>query len=107
MVGDYRDLEVLRKFAKSCDFLTFEHELVPNGHLRILEEEGFVIRPSSKSLLVAQDKAHMRKVFTENQIPCPKWKVVESATAIPSFPAILKSSSLGVSMVSNAANACT
>jgi 5-(carboxyamino)imidazole ribonucleotide synthase len=91
VVGDYRDLEVLRNFAKSCDFLTFEHELVPNGHLRILEEEGFAIRPSSKSLLVAQDKAHMRKVFTENQIPCPEWKVVDNASAIPKFPAILKS----------------
>ena len=42
-IGNYRDLEVLRNFAKGCDFLTFEHELVPNGHLRILEEEGFVI----------------------------------------------------------------
>ncbi len=90
-IGDYRDLDVLRNFAKKCDFLTFEHELVPNGHLRALESEGFVIRPSSNSLLVAQDKAHMRKVFTENQIPCPKWQVIDSADAIPAFPAILKS----------------
>ncbi|MTB26070.1 MAG: ATP-grasp domain-containing protein, partial [Actinobacteria bacterium] len=90
-IGDYRDLDVLRNFAKKCDFLTFEHELVPNGHLRALESEGFVIRPSSTSLLVAQDKAHMRKVFTENQIPCPKWQVINSADAIPAFPAILKS----------------
>ena len=90
-IGNYRDLEVLRNFAKGCDFLTFEHELVPNGHLRILEDEGFVIRPSSKSLLVAQDKAHMRQTFTENQIPCPEWKVVDNASGIPKFPAILKS----------------
>ena len=82
---------MLRNFAKKCDFLTFEHELVPNGHIRALEAEGFVIRPSSTSLLVAQDKAHMRKVFTENQIPCPKWQVIDSAAAIPAFPAILKS----------------
>ena len=72
-IGNYRDLEVLRNFAKGCDFLTFEHELVP------------------KSLLVAQDKAHMRQTFTENQIPCPEWKVVDNASGIPKFPAILKS----------------
>lgn len=50
-----------------------------------------MIRPSSNSLLVAQDKGHMRKVFTENQIPCPKWQVIDSAADIPAFPAILKS----------------
>lgn len=94
-VGDFRDLEVLRSFAKKCDFITFEHELVPNGHLRALQAEGFVIRPSASALLVAQDKAQMRKTFSENQIPCPKWLVISSADEIPAFPAILKSISGG------------
>lgn len=55
-IGDYRDLDQLISFASLCDVITFEHELVPNGHVRRLEELGHVVRPSSRALLHAQDK---------------------------------------------------
>lgn len=90
-IGDYSNLSDLIAFAEKCDVLTFEHELVPNGHLRRLEELGHVIRPSSKALLHAQDKSHMRTSFHEAGIPQPEWKVITSAEEISSYPVILKS----------------
>src|SRR5438067_4480212 len=33
MVGDYRDLDDLRRFAAGCDVLTFDHEHVPTQHI--------------------------------------------------------------------------
>lgn len=90
-VGDYRDLDQLINFATECDVITFEHELVPNGHIRRLEELGKIVRPSSKALLHAQDKLHMRKSFSEAGLPQPRWSEVSSAGEIDSYPVILKS----------------
>lgn len=90
-IGDYRDFEQLKDFAAECDVITFEHELVPNGHIRRLEELGKVVRPSAKALLHAQDKLHMRKSFAEAGLPQPRWSEVHSPDAIDSYPAILKS----------------
>lgn len=95
IIGDYRDLDQLISFASKCDVLTFEHELVPNGHLRRLEELGHVVRPSSKALLHAQDKAHMRESFQKVGLPQPQWKVITDVREIDSYPVILKAVSGG------------
>ena len=94
-IGDHRDLDQLISFASECDVLTFEHELVPTGHIRRLEELGHVVRPSSRALLHSQDKAHMRTSFAEVGIPQPRWKVISSADEITNYPVILKSISGG------------
>lgn len=90
-VGDYRDLDQLIEFAADCDVITFEHELVPTGHIRRLEELGHVVRPSSKALIHSQDKSQMRKSFAEAGIPQPQWSVISSVDEISRYPVILKS----------------
>ena len=40
VVGDYRDLETLRKVTSGCPVVTFDHEHVPTEHLHALEEDG-------------------------------------------------------------------
>ncbi|MGW2996602.1 5-(carboxyamino)imidazole ribonucleotide synthase, partial [Streptomyces sp. NPDC001193] len=45
VIGDYRDLETLRAFARGCDVITFDHEHVPIGHHRALEADGKPLRP--------------------------------------------------------------
>lgn len=105
-IGDYKDLNHLIEFASKCDVITFEHELVPNGHIRRLEELGHTVRPSSGALLHAQDKAHMRKSFASINLPQPRWKVVTASSEIDSYPVILKAISggydgRGVRMVAN------
>lgn len=51
VVGDYRDLDAVRKFAKRCTVVTFEHELVPISVIRSLEVEGIGVRPSSAAFV--------------------------------------------------------
>ena len=78
VVGDYRDIDDLRAFAKGCDVVTFDHEHVPNEHIATLAAEGVSVQPSAAALHFAQDKAAMRMRLTELGIPCPRWLDLEA-----------------------------
>lgn len=92
VVGNYRDLDVVRQFAKSCDLITFEHELIPISIIRTLENEGIKFQPNSNSFQYSQDKALMREKLAH--LPNPKWQVVTEAIDW-TYPAIAKSISGG------------
>ena len=92
-IGDFRDLAQVREFAKKCDLLTFEHELIPISVVRALESEGFKFYPTSESFIYSQDKAAMREKLI-NYL-APKWKVVTKASEILEYPVIAKSVSGG------------
>ncbi|MGH8969565.1 MAG: 5-(carboxyamino)imidazole ribonucleotide synthase [Actinomycetes bacterium] len=83
--GDERDLDALRRFAKGCDILTFDHEHVPTGHLRELQAEGVVVRPGPDALEHAQDKGVMRSRLTELDVPCPRWSLVADLDEVSAF----------------------
>jgi 5-(carboxyamino)imidazole ribonucleotide synthase len=85
VVGDYRSVEDLRAFTKGCDVLTFDHEHVPNEHVRTLAEEGVNVQPAAGPLRFAQDKAAMRARLTEAGIPCPRWRPVTDEAALTAF----------------------
>jgi 5-(carboxyamino)imidazole ribonucleotide synthase len=95
-IGDERDLEALRQFAKGCDVLTFDHEHVPTEHVRVLESEGIAVRPGSHALVHAQDKGVMRERLSALGVPCPRWRLVPDAAALEAFgdeigwPVVLK-----------------
>ena len=93
VVGDFRDLETVLEFAKRCDVVTFEHELIPLSVIRALEAAGVVVRPSSKAFIYSQDKAEMRQRLSA--FPAPKSTVVTSATGISQYPLIAKAISGG------------
>jgi 5-(carboxyamino)imidazole ribonucleotide synthase len=86
-IGDEDDLEALRRFAKGCDVITFDHEHVPTGHLRTLVAEGVVVRPGPEALEHAQDKLHMRRRLTALGVPCPRWAEVSSLDELAAFGA--------------------
>ncbi len=88
-VGDYRDLAQVREFAKKCDLVTFEHELIPISVIRALESEGIKFYPTSESFIYSQDKAAMREKLA-NYL-APKWQVVTNAAEILEYPVIAKS----------------
>ncbi|MFF3304149.1 5-(carboxyamino)imidazole ribonucleotide synthase [Streptomyces sp. NPDC002908] len=97
VVGDYRDLETLRAFARGCDVITFDHEHVPTEHLRALEADGIPVRPGPDALVHAQDKGVMRAKLTEIGAPCPRHRIVADpadaaafAEEMGGFPVILK-----------------
>jgi len=115
-IGAEDDLEALRRFAKGCDVLTFDHEHVPTEHLRALEADGVVVRPGPDALEHAQDKLHMRRRLTALGVPCPRWAEVASAVELERFgagvgwPVVLKTprggyDGKGVRLVSSAADA--
>ena len=95
-IGDHRDLADLRKFAKGCDVITFDHEHVPNEHIRALIAEGHRVHPGASALIHAQDKAVMRERLTAIGVPCPGWARVASLADVEAFaerygwPVVLK-----------------
>ena len=93
VVGDYRDLETVRAFARKCDVITFEHELIPLSIIKTLEADGVVVRPSSASFIFSQDKAAMRERLSK--FPSPKNAVVTKAEEVREFPVIAKAISGG------------
>ena len=45
VVGDYTDLDTLRKVTDGCAVVTFDHEHVPTEHLRDARAAGVPCRP--------------------------------------------------------------
>lgn len=94
--GSPSDLDDLRRLASECDVLTFDHELIPHGHLAQLESEGFVVRPSAHAKLAAQDKLYAREVLAAAGFPVPEYARVRTLAELEEFaervgwPVVLK-----------------
>jgi len=101
VIGDYHLIEDLRRFAVGCDVVTFDHEHVPNEHLRALAADGVAVAPGPDALRFAQDKAAMRAKLAELNLPSPRWALVADADALAKFaaeagwPLVLKAASGG------------
>ncbi|MFJ6281344.1 MAG: 5-(carboxyamino)imidazole ribonucleotide synthase [Actinomycetes bacterium] len=95
-VGDYTNLEDLTAFAKDVDVLTFDHEHVPEQHLRALVEAGVNVQPHPDALRHAQDKLVMRAAVDRLGLPNPRWGAVSSVEELREFgertgwPVVLK-----------------
>lgn len=87
VIGDYRDLDTLRAFARGCDVITFDHEHVPTEHLRALEADGIPVRPGPDALVHAQDKGVMRAKLDEIGVPCPRHRIVSDPADVAAFAA--------------------
>jgi 5-(carboxyamino)imidazole ribonucleotide synthase len=112
VIGDYRDLDTLRRFAQGCSVVTFDHEHVPSDHLRALVDDGVVVRPGPDALVFAQDKGLMRQRLASLGAPLPRWQPVSSVGDVRAFadecgyPLVLKATrggydGKGVWVVSN------
>ncbi|MBS1672454.1 MAG: 5-(carboxyamino)imidazole ribonucleotide synthase [Actinobacteria bacterium] len=84
-VGDYRDLETVRRFAADVDVITFDHEHVPQEVLRALVADGVRVHPGPDALRFAQDKLDMRARLTELDVPQPDWARVADAAQLQAF----------------------
>lgn len=87
VIGDYRDLDTLRDFARGCDVITFDHEHVPTEHLRALEADGIPVRPGPEALVHAQDKGVMRARLEALGVPCPRHRIVRDPADVAAFAA--------------------
>lgn len=93
VIGDFRNLKEVLKFARECDVITFEHELVPLSVIKGLEAEGIRVYPPSSAFIYSQNKAEMRKILSD--LPSPQWQLIADEEEITSFPVIAKAISGG------------
>ncbi|HUQ59057.1 5-(carboxyamino)imidazole ribonucleotide synthase [Lentzea sp.] len=97
VLGTHTDLDALRAFSKGCEVVTFDHEHVPQEHLRTLVAEGVKVHPGPDALQYAQDKLKMRVKLAELGLPVPPFAEVHSVADVVRFgasngwPCVLKS----------------
>lgn len=85
IIGDYTDLDDLRRAVEGADAVTFDHEHVPTEHLRTLIAEGVNVQPGPDALVNAQDKLVMRKRLREIGAPVPPFAAIESVEDAEAF----------------------
>jgi 5-(carboxyamino)imidazole ribonucleotide synthase len=116
VIGDYRSLDDLRRFAAGCDVVTWDHEHVPNEHIAALAADGVAVHPGADALRFAQDKRAMRERLGVLGIACPAWAPISSPQELDDFaarvgwPLVLKATrggydGKGVWVVANALDA--
>ncbi len=84
-VGEYTDVETVRRFARDCDVVTFDHEHVPDRVLEALVADGVAVHPTPATLLHAQDKIVMRNALTSAGAPCPRWAAASTIEQVRDF----------------------
>lgn len=93
VIGDYTNLAQVLEFAKKCDVITFEHELIPLSVIKGLEAEGVKVYPPSSAFIYSQDKAAMREKL--KSFPAPVSQVVTNSSSVTEYPVIAKAISGG------------
>ena len=94
----YEDIAALSAFARTCDVVTYEFENVPVAPLKAL---GDKLRPSVRSLEIAQDRAEEKSFIESCGARVAPWSPVaslddvRSAIAQLSTPLVLKSRRYG------------
>jgi len=98
-IGAAMSADDLTRFAKGCDVVTFEHEVVDLQAIRALERAGAVVRPSAAALAIVADKVAMRRAVQGAGLPVPPWCQVADADqlddAIGRWPSVVLKLSRG------------
>lgn len=96
--ADYADRDALERFASQIDVATYEFENLPVEPLHAL---GAKLRPGTKSLAVAQDRAQEKKFIERCGAHVAPWRTVDSlgdvqaAVAELGLPVVLKTRRYG------------
>ena len=85
VIGDHRDLAVLRTFADGVDVVTFEFEGIDPAHLRALEDAGHRLVPGAAAKLYAQDKLHQRTGLARAGFPVPPFARADAPSQVTAF----------------------
>lgn len=99
-VANYNDELALRRFAKTCDIITFEFENIPHESVQLLQKYSRV-RPSWETLHIAQNRLREKDFFNSLGLKTAPYKAVTSLDDLKKAhveigpDAILKTSELG------------
>ncbi len=74
----FDDRDAIRQLAERSDVVTYEFEHIDAKFLNILEDEGYNIYPSPKSLLLIQDKLLQKNTLSAAGILVPDYMNIES-----------------------------
>ena len=94
----YDDEAAMARFAEQCDVVTYEFENLPVAPLAALGEK---LRPGTRSLEIAQDRASEKRFIEGAGARVAAWREVgseaelDSAVAVLGLPLVLKSRRLG------------
>src|SRR5947209_9994996 len=94
----YDDIDALRSFAAEVDVATYEFENLP---VEALERLGDKLRPGTRSLAVAQDRAHEKEFIESCQNRVAPWRYVSSLADVTAsvlkigLPLVLKTRRYG------------
>jgi 5-(carboxyamino)imidazole ribonucleotide synthase len=94
----FDDEDALRRFAETCDVVTYEFENLPAGPLKLLGDQ---LRPGVKSLVVAQDRAKEKSFIESTGGRVAPWRSIASldevkaAIAELGLPLVLKTRRYG------------
>ena len=84
----YGHPDSLAAFAANCSVVTFEHERLDIGLIERLEASGRVIRPGSKTIRAAFDKAYQRRVLLSRGFPIPAFAEFQSPDDLLDFASV-------------------
>ena len=90
VLGDYTQIDSVLAFAKECDVITFEHELVPQSIIKAIEATGVKVFPRAESFIYSQNKLAMRAKISELNLPNPKWQKYDGEKLELGLPLIAK-----------------
>ena len=100
-IGDPDDPIAIEAFAKKCDVVTLDHELVNAEGLKLAIEAGIPVRPTPETLRYAQDKLYQRNQFATLGLRVPKFKALVDESDLLDFgsdvgwPLVVKSATGG------------
>ncbi len=98
MRADYDDVDALRAFGESVDVATYEFENLPVGPLEVL---GDKLRPSTRSLAIAQDRAKEKAFIERCGARVAPWREISSLADVTAsvlkvgLPLVLKTRRYG------------
>ncbi len=96
IIGDFSDAQKIYDLSSEVDIITYEIELANATALNNLEESGFLVHPSPKTLSIIQNKYRQKKFLRENMITVPDFELVSSEEQLmyycsnSGFPVLLK-----------------
>jgi 5-(carboxyamino)imidazole ribonucleotide synthase len=81
----FDDIDALRRFGKSVDVATYEFENLPAGPLAVL---GDKLKPGTRSLVIAQDRAAEKRFIEQCGARVAPWREISSLADVTA--AVLK-----------------
>jgi 5-(carboxyamino)imidazole ribonucleotide synthase len=108
IVAGFEDIEAIKTLASKCDVVTYEFEHISLKALQDLEELGYKVYPTSKTLSHIQNKFEQNNWLKAHNIPIPDYvsigglEELEKAHEKFGYPMILKTCTGGYDGKGNA-----